>query len=136
MLNRAIAGSGLDRKNIFVTNAVKHFKFEQRGKRRLHKRPNGNEIERCQWWNTIERALVKPKLVIALGATAARSLTGKTVTIVKLRGQVLTLEDGGKFLVTIDPSSLLRIPDADDKQRQYKGLVGDLHLCAKILRTA
>jgi DNA polymerase len=136
ILDRALAESGLDRKQIFVTNAVKHFKFEPRGKRRLHKRPNAHEIARCKWWNDVERALVKPRLVVALGATAARSLIGKTVSISQLRGQVLALDDGAKLLVTIHPSALLRIPDADDKARQYAGLVADLRLCASIVRAA
>jgi len=135
MLDRAIAEAGLDRKAIFVTNAVKHFKFEPRGKRRLHKRPNSYEIERCKWWNDIERALVKPDLVVALGATAARSLIGKTVTIAKLRGEVLPLEDGGRLVVTIHPSALLRIRDSEDKKRQYGDLVEDLRHCAEILRS-
>jgi DNA polymerase len=133
MLDRAILDAGLDRKQIFITNAVKHFKFEQRGKRRLHKRPNAYEIERCKWWNDIERAIVQPQLVVALGATAARSLMGKTVTISKLRGQVLPLKDGGKLLVTIHPSSLLRIEDPEDKKRKYAGFVGDLRLCSQLL---
>ena len=136
MLDRAIAESGLDRKAIFVTNAVKHFKFEQRGKRRLHKRPNAHEIERCKWWNDIERALVKPELVVALGATAARSLTGKPVPINRLRGQVLPLDEERKLVVTIHPSALLRIKDSDDKKREFTGLVDDLRLCAKILRAS
>jgi uracil-DNA glycosylase len=135
MLDRAIAEAGLDRKAIYVTNAVKHFKFEPRGKRRLHKRPNSYEIERCKWWNDIERALVKPDLVVALGATAARSLIGKTVTITKLRGEVLPLEDGGRLVVTIHPSALLRIKDSEDKKREYGGLVNDLRHCAEILRS-
>ena len=136
MLDRAIADAGLDRKTIFVTNAVKHFKFEPRGKRRLHKRPNSYEIERCKWWNDIERALVKPDLIVALGASAARSLMGKTVTINSLRGQVLTLEHGAKLIVTIHPSSLLRIKDSDDKKRQYGALVADLRHGAEILRAS
>jgi DNA polymerase len=134
MLDRAIAEAGLDRKAIFVTNAVKHFKFEQRGKRRLHKRPNAYEIDRCKWWNDIERKLVKPKLVVALGATAARSLTGKPVPINRLRGEVLPLDEVRKLVVTIHPSALLRIRDSDDKKREYSGLVDDLRFCAKILR--
>jgi uracil-DNA glycosylase family 4 len=77
ILDRAIADAGLDRASIFVTNAVKHFKFEIRGKRRLHKRPNAYEIERCKWWNDIERRLVRPDLIVAPGVSAARSLTGK-----------------------------------------------------------
>src|SRR5205807_10230172 len=104
MLDRAIADAGLDRDDIFVTNAVKHFKFEQRGKRRLHKRPNAYEIERCRWWIDIERAIVKPELIVALGATAARSLLHRTVTISKIRGEVLDREDAGRVLVTIHPS--------------------------------
>ena len=136
MLDRAIMDAGLDRKAIFVTNAVKHFKFEPRGKRRLHKRPNSYEIERCKWWNDIERALIKPELVLALGATAARSLMGKTVTITNVRGQVLPFENGAKLMVTIHPSSLLRIRDSEDKKRQYAGLVGDLSQCADIVRAA
>jgi uracil-DNA glycosylase len=135
MLDRAIAEAGLDRKAIYVTNAVKHFKFEPRGKRRLHKRPNSYEIERCKWWNDIERALVKPDLVVALGASAARSLMGKTVTIAKLRGEVLPLEDGGRLVITIHPSALLRIKDSEDKKREYGGLVNDLRHCAEILRS-
>jgi DNA polymerase len=134
MLDRAIAEAGLNRKAIFVTNAVKHFKFEQRGKRRLHKRPNAYEVDRCKWWNDIERALVKPKLVVALGATAARSLTGKPVPINRVRGEVLPLDEERKLVVTIHPSALLRIRDADDKKREFTGLVDDLRFCAKILR--
>jgi len=136
ILDRAISEAGLDRTQIFVTNAVKHFKFEPRGKRRLHKRPNAYEIERCKWWNDIERKLVKPELIVALGATAARSLTGKTVTITKLRGQILPFENSSKLLVTIHPSSLLRIPDADDRHREYAGFVSELRLCAKVLKAA
>ena len=136
MLDRAIADAGLDRKAIFITNAVKHFKFEPRGKRRLHKRPNVHEIERCKWWNDLERALVKPDLVVALGATAARSLMGKTVTIGRTRGQVLPLDDGAKLMVTIHPSALLRIEDPEEKQRQYAGFVDDLRHCAKILKAS
>ena len=136
ILDRAIAEAGLDRTRIFVTNAVKHFKFEPRGKRRLHKRPNSYEIERCKWWNDIERKIVHPELVVALGATAARSLMEKTVTISKVRGQVLPFENGSKLLVTIHPSALLRIQDSNDKKREYAGFVADLSLCAKILAAA
>ena len=90
MLDRAIADAGIDRrKQVFVTNAVKHFKYELRGRRRLHKRPNAHKIERCRWWNEIERTIVKPEVIVALGATAARSLVGKPVTLAKVRGQTL-----------------------------------------------
>jgi DNA polymerase len=133
LLDRAIADAGLDRKTIFVTNAVKHFKFEPRGKRRLHKRPNAHEIERCRWWNALERSLVKPKLVVALGVTAARSLTGKPITIAKARGQALALDDGTGLLVTIHPSALLRIKDSEDKARHYEALVADLRCCTRFV---
>src|SRR5262249_49776075 len=105
VLDRAIAEAGIDRKAVFVTNAVKHFKFEPRGKRRLHKKPNAYEIEPCRWWNYLEREIVKPALVVALGATAARSLLGRTVTISKVRGEVLTLNDM-RLLVAVHPLSL------------------------------
>ena len=94
MLDRAGEEAGIDRRKVFVTNAVKHFKYEQRGKRRLHKRPNAYEIDRCRWWLDQERAIVKPQLTLALGATAARSLFGRPVTIAKVRGRVLGLPDG------------------------------------------
>ena len=103
VLDKAIHDSGLDRTTIFVTNAVKHFKFEQRGKRRLHKRPNAYEIERCDIWYDYERALVKPELIVALGATAARSVVGRPVTISKMRGQIFELSDRARGLVTFAP---------------------------------
>ena len=92
VLDRALAEAGIPRAEVFVTNAVKHFKHEMRGKRRLHKRPNAYEIERCKVWLDLERALVKPVAIVALGATAARSLLGRPVTIGKLRGQILHLD--------------------------------------------
>jgi DNA polymerase len=129
MLDRAVAEAGLDRKRIFVTNAVKHFKFEQRGKRRLHKRPDAYEIERCRWWNELERAIVRPKLVVALGATAARSLTGKTVTITRLRGQILPLSEAARLMITIHPSFLLRMPEERDRRAEFARFVDDLRMC-------
>src|SRR6266571_3063148 len=94
VLDRALADAGLDRGEVFVTNAVKHFKFELRGKRRLHKRPNAYEIERCNWWLEHERAIVKPAAIVALGATAARAVCARVVTITKMRGQAHQLADG------------------------------------------
>lgn len=134
VLNKAIHDSGLDRTTIFVTNAVKHFKFEERGKRRLHKRPNAHEVERCRIWFEQERALVKPELIIALGATAARSLVQRTVTISKLRGDILDLPDGGRGLVTIHPSWLLRMDDDAQKTAEYERFVADLKTAGKALR--
>ncbi len=133
MLDRAIAEAGLDRRKIFVTNAVKHFKFEQRGKRRLHKKPNAYEIDRCRWWQEHELRIIKPELVVALGATALRSLTGKPTVIVKLRGRAVPLADGTPLIATIHPSYLLRIQDENDKAAEYSRFVNDLRLCAKLL---
>ena len=87
LLDRALEEAGIARERVFVTNAVKHFKYEPRGKRRLHKRPNAHEIDRCRWWLDLERAIVKPEAIVALGATAARSLFGRPMTIAKMRGQ-------------------------------------------------
>jgi len=129
ILDEAIADAGLDRAALFVTNAVKHFKFEPRGKRRLHKRPNAYEIERCHHWFEFERALVKPALIVAMGASAIRSVNGRPLTIAKARGRITTLEDGGQMIATVHPSYLLRIPDAADKRAQYKLFVRDLRLC-------
>ena len=134
VLDQALADAGIDRKTTLVTGAVKHFKHEMRGKRRLHKRPNNYEIERCKIWLDEERRLVKPKTIIALGVTAARSLTGKTVTISKLRGKPLDLADGTRLFITMHPSALLRIKDEGDKRAAYRQFVADLKSAAKSLR--
>ena len=105
---------------------MKHFKHEMRGKRRLHKRPNNYEIERCKIWLDRERELVEPTTVIALGVTAARSLTGKTVTIAKMRKTPVDMADGTRLVVTIHPSALLRIKDEADKRTAYGEFVADL----------
>jgi uracil-DNA glycosylase family protein len=118
LLDQALAQAGISRSDVFVTNAVKHFKHEMRGKRRLHKRPNAYEIERCRWWLEQERAIVKPAVIVALGATAARSLFDRVVTISKMRGRPHRLADGTTVFVTIHPSFLLRIQDEADKQRE------------------
>jgi DNA polymerase len=136
VLDRAVEEAGIDRSKVFVTNAVKHFKFEPRGKRRLHKRPNAYEIERCRWWLDQERTILKPQLLLALGATAARSLFGRPVTIAKVRGQVLSLPDGAPVVVTIHPSYLLRIDDDARKAAEYRLFLGDLRTCAKALAGA
>jgi uracil-DNA glycosylase family protein len=126
VLDQALRDAGIDRKKAFVTGAVKHFKHEMRGKRRLHKRPNNYEIERCKVWLDNERKLVQPSTIIALGVSAARGLTGKTVTINKIRGEALSLADGTRLFVTVHPSSLLRIEDENDKQKAYRQFVADL----------
>jgi DNA polymerase len=133
ILDSALADAGIRRDETFVTNAVKHFKVEMRGKRRLHKRPNAYEIERCKWWNDLERLILKPEVVIALGATAARSLLGRVVTITKVRGEPIDLHDGVRLMVTIHPSALLRIEDEADKRAKYREFVGDLKAAAKLV---
>ena len=131
VLDRALEEAGIPRQAVFVTNAVKHFKYEQRGKLRLHKRPNAYEIERCRWWLDLERQLVKPAGLVALGATAARSLLGRSVTISKARGQRLETEDGTAITVTIHPSLLLRLKDEAEERRQYRDFVRDLGAAAE-----
>jgi len=129
VLDRAIGDAGLERGKLFVTNAVKHFKFEPRGKRRLHKRPNAYEIDRCRWWLDFERAIVRPRVIVAMGASAARGVYGKALTIARSRGRLIPLSDGAQMIVTVHPSYLLRIPDEADKRRQYSLFVRDLKLC-------
>ena len=126
MLDRALEEAGLDRKSVYVTNAVKHFKFEPRGKRRLHVKPSTEEIQACNWWLEEELRLVAPKLVIALGATAARALLGRVVTIAQTRGEAIPLNDTTHLWVTIHPSFLLRIPDEDRKRAEYQRFVKEL----------
>jgi uracil-DNA glycosylase family protein len=126
LLDRALEEAGIESGKTFITNAVKHFKFQQRGKRRLHKRPDPGEIERCRMWLDLERQLIKPHVVVALGATAARSLLKKAVTIKSVRGKPLPLEDGGTLFVTVHPSALLRMPDPDAKEAAYRQFVKDL----------
>lgn len=133
ILTKALADAGIERKIVFVTNAVKHFKFEPRGKRRLHKRPDAYEIDRCHWWLDFERMIVRPDIVVALGATAVRSVSGRPLVINKIRGRLLPLPGGGKMLATIHPSYILRIDDEADKRAQYKRLVTDLKVCARAL---
>jgi len=131
VLDAALKAAGIDRAETFVTNAVKHFKHEMRGKRRLHKRPDNYEIERCKIWLDRERDLVKPQIVIALGVTAARSLTGKTVTIAKIRKVPMQMADGTTLIVTVHPSALLRIEDEADKRAAYAEFVADLKAAVK-----
>jgi len=135
VLDEALRDAGIAREETFVTNAVKHFKHEMRGKRRLHKRPNNYEIERCEIWLDWERNLVKPSTIVALGVTAARSLTGRTLTIGKVRGKTLATADGTLLIVTIHPSALLRIEDADERHAAYRSLVADLKAAANARRT-
>ncbi len=130
VLDQALHDAGIAREDTFVTNAVKHFKHEVRGKRRLHKRPDSYEIERCKIWLDAERSLVKPATIVALGVTAARSLIGRTVTIGKVRGKPFDMEGGTKLVVTVHPSALLRIEDEEERHVAYRSLVADLKVAA------
>jgi uracil-DNA glycosylase family protein len=122
----ALKKAGIDRSTVYVTNAVKHFKFIQRGKRRIHNKPDAGEITACRWWIDQERELIKPAVTVALGATAARSLVGKAVTIGKVRGVPLKLHDGSECWVTVHPSSILRMPDQDARHEARLLFVRDL----------
>ena len=128
VFDRAMADAGLDRSRAYVTNAVKHFKFEQRGKRRIHAKPGAGEIEACRWWIEQEQMLVAPKITVALGATAARSLFGKVMTIGKERGRALQLPGGGEAWITVHPSYLLRLPDKVQAEEEYARFVEDLRM--------
>jgi DNA polymerase len=134
MLDRALEEAGIDRSTVYVTNAVKHFKFVPRGKIRLHQKPNTPEIKACRPWYERELAAIKPELVVAMGATAAQSVLGKITPINKNRGHLIDLDDGTRALVTVHPSYLLRLPDADAKAREYQRFVQDLKIAADLLR--
>ncbi|MCP4620181.1 MAG: UdgX family uracil-DNA binding protein [Bradyrhizobium sp.] len=133
MLDRALEEAGIIRENVYVTNAVKHFKYVPRGKIRLHQKPATSEIRACRQWYERELAAVQPDLVVAMGATAAQSVLGKITPINKNRGRLITSEDGIRALVTVHPSYLLRLPDDEAKTREYTRFVEDLKLAAKLL---
>jgi DNA polymerase len=136
MLDRALEQAGVERSKVYVTNAVKHFKFVVRGKIRLHQKPTTAEIRACRPWYERELASVKPALVVAMGATAAQSVFGKITPIDKNRGRLIDLADGIRALVTVHPSYLLRLPDADAKAREYARFVDDLRIAVAFLRKA
>ena len=134
MLDRALEEAGIDRKKVYVTNAVKHFKFVPRGKIRLHQKPNTPEIKACRQWYERELATIKPDLVVAMGATAAQCVFNKIMPINRNRGRLIDLVEGAKALVTVHPSYLLRLPDAEAKAREYRRFVDDLKIVAQLLR--
>ena len=133
VLDRALAQAGVDRSATYVTNAVKHFKFEPRGKRRIHSKPDAGEITACRWWIEQELDLVKPDVTVALGATAARSLLGRVVTIGRERGRPIELATGGVGWVTVHPSYLLRIEDKAKAEDEYARFVEDLKAAKALL---
>lgn len=126
IMDRAMEEAGLDRRSVYVTNAVKHFKFSQRGKRRIHQTPEVPEIQACSFWLDVERVHVRPRLVVLMGGSAARAGLGRAVTICRERGRPIRTAEGQTVFVTVHPSYLLRIPDAAAKAREYEAFVRDL----------
>ena len=127
IMDRALEEAGIDRSKVYVTNAVKHFKWEPRGKRRIHQKPNSREIAACRPWLEAELRLVKPKLLVCLGATAAQAVFGPSFRVTRERGKVLSSKLAPRVLATVHPSSLLRQPDEESREREYKRFVADLH---------
>ena len=131
IMDRALEEAGIDRKEVYVTNAVKHFKWEPRGKRRIHKKPNAREIAACRPWLEAELRVVKPALVVAMGATAAQTLFGPGFRVTHERGKILSSKLAPKVLATVHPSSLLRQPDEESRHREFKHFVSDLRIAVK-----
>ena len=136
LLDNALVDAGIDRDSVFVTNAVKHFKWEraERGERRIHKKPNTTEIAACHPWLELEIALVKPKVIVCLGATAAQALLGKAFRVTKDRGKPMGSEHADVVVATVHPSSILRAPDAEARALAMKEFVRDLKVVASQLR--
>src|SRR5438270_1516241 len=126
LFDKALEAAGIDRSTVYVTNAVKHFKFVARGKRRIHNKPDAGEIDACRWWIGHERELIRPVVTVALGATAAHSLFGKAMAIGKNRGMPLRLPDGSECWITVHPSFLLRIPEEGRRREEKKLFLRDL----------
>jgi uracil-DNA glycosylase len=126
LFDNALAEAGIDRKQTYVTNVVKHFKWEPRGKRRIHKKPNAQEVAACRPWLDAEIALIKPDVIIALGATAAQSLLGSQFRVTKQRGQFIESTLAPYVMATVHPSSILRAPDDETRQLEYRRFVDDL----------
>jgi uracil-DNA glycosylase len=126
MLDRALADAGVARDQAFVTNAVKHFKHELRGKRRIHKTPNSGEVTACRWWLESERRIVRPRVIVAMGATAVLAVMGKPIAIGQARQKALLLADQAQGVVTYHPSYLLRLPDRDARAKAFGMFVEDL----------
>lgn len=128
LLDAALAQAGVDRARAYITNAVKHFKYEPRGKRRIHQTPTAGEVQACRWWLGQELAIVRPRIIVALGASAARAVLGRAVTIGQLRGTAIPLDDGAEAWVTVHPSFLLRLPDPARQAEERARFVDDLRM--------
>ena len=135
VLDAALAEADLDRNAAWITNAVKHFKHEPRGKRRLHKTPDADEVQACRWWLDAERKLVKPRLIVTLGATAALGVLGRKIAVTKERGRPVQLDDGMPVLPTVHPSYLLRLPDAATREVERARFVEDLKAAKALVET-
>jgi DNA polymerase len=130
VLDEALTEAGIERPRVFLTNAVKHFKFRLQGKRRLHQKPDAGEIDHCRWWLGLELQMVAPRAVVALGATAARSLLGRPVPVGENRGRALALEDGTPVWITVHPSYVLRQRDDALRAREMRRFAADLRAAA------
>ncbi len=133
LLDRALADAGIDRSTVYVTNVVKHFKWEPRGKRRIHKKPNASEIAACRPWLDAEIALVKPRAIVCLGATAAQALLGRQFKVTAHRGAFITSPLAPFVLATVHPSSILRAPDDEARRLEMKRFTDDLRIVATAL---
>src|SRR5256714_11057293 len=131
LLDDALVEAGIDRTQTYVTNVVKHFKWEPRGKRRIHKKPNSREVAACRPWLEAELRLVRPKLVVALGSTAGQAIFGPSFRVTRERGKLLSAKIAPRVVATVHPSSLLRQPDEESRHREYKHFVADLRVAVK-----
>jgi uracil-DNA glycosylase len=135
LLDRALADAGIDRGAVYVTNVVKHFKWEPRGKRRIHKKPNAGEIAACRPWLDTEIQIVRPRAIVCLGATASQALLGRAFKVTAHRGELLTSPLAPIVLATVHPSSLLRAPDDETRRRETERFIDDLRAVARALRS-
>ena len=133
LLDKALAAAGVDRGRIYLTNAVKHFKFEERGKRRLHKKASMSEVKACKPWLEAEMSLIKPEVIVCLGATAAQALLGSKYRLTKERGKFVEHPLAPLVTATIHPSAVLRAPDAEQRHQEYRKFVADLQGVRKVL---
>ncbi len=134
ILDKALAQAGIDRDEVYVTNAVKHFKWEPRGKRRIHKKPNSLEIAACRAWLDAEMAVARPEVIVLLGATAAQGLLGRDFRVSKQRGQLIPSPLAPFVMATVHPSSILRAPDDETRHEEFRRFVEDLKKVAQVLR--
>ena len=134
LLDRCLEEAGIDRNEAYVTNAVKHFKWEPRGKRRIHKKPTAREIAACRPWLDAEIEAVEPKLLVCLGATAAQALLGSSFRVTQQRGKILTMPGLPPLLATVHPSSILRAPDEESRRKAHADFVADLREAAAFIR--